>query len=121
MLDTLSPSGGSLLRKEMAMPEVRTLLRSRDKVRPDLGAGSAVVKVQPVLEKAVVTRIMKTLKGNPHLVVRQRHGTAMGVSGDADHAPNPQSLAAFWLVAITVFLLGHAWFYKLRKWFADVL
>ena len=37
------------------------------------------------------------------------------------HAPDLQSLATFWLLAITVFLLGHAWFYKLRKWFADVL
>ena len=39
---------------------------------------------QPVLEKAVVTRIMKNLRGNPHVVVRKRHGTAMGVAGDPD-------------------------------------
>ena len=39
---------------------------------------------QPVLEKAVVARIMKTLRGNPHVVVRKRHGTAMGVAGDPD-------------------------------------
>jgi hypothetical protein len=42
------------------------------------------VRAQPVLEKAVVARIMKTLKGNPHVVVRKRHGTAMGVAGDPD-------------------------------------
>jgi hypothetical protein len=27
----------------------------------------------------------------------------------------------FWIVAAAVFLLGHAWFYKLRKTFADVI
>lgn len=39
---------------------------------------------QPVLEKAVVTRIMKALKTNSHVVVRKRHGTAMGMAGDPD-------------------------------------
>ena len=39
---------------------------------------------QPVLEKAVVTRIMKALKTKPNVVVRKRHGTAMGVAGDPD-------------------------------------
>lgn len=37
------------------------------------------------------------------------------------HAPNRQALIAFWCLAIVVFLAGHAWFYKLRKWFADVI
>jgi hypothetical protein len=39
---------------------------------------------QPVLEKAVVTRIMTDLKKRPCVVVRKRHGTAMGVAGDPD-------------------------------------
>ena len=39
---------------------------------------------QPVLEKAVVARIMAALKNSPHVVVRKRHGTAMGVAGDPD-------------------------------------
>ena len=39
---------------------------------------------QPVLEKSVVARIMRALKRNPHIVVRKRHGTAMGMAGDAD-------------------------------------
>ncbi|MBZ5619882.1 MAG: hypothetical protein LAQ69_14335 [Acidobacteriia bacterium] len=39
---------------------------------------------QAVLEKAIVTRIIKTLKINPHVVVRKRHGTAMGMAGDPD-------------------------------------
>ena len=37
-----------------------------------------------VLESAVVTRIMATLKKRPGIVVRKRHGTAMGVAGDPD-------------------------------------
>jgi lipopolysaccharide transport system permease protein len=37
------------------------------------------------------------------------------------HMPNLESLLTFWLVALTIFFLGHAWFYKLRKWFADVI
>ncbi len=39
---------------------------------------------QPVLENAVVTRIMTALKKRPCVVVRKRHGTAMGVAGDPD-------------------------------------
>ena len=42
------------------------------------------MRIQPVLEKAVVARIMKTLRNNPQVVVRKRHGTAMGVAGDPD-------------------------------------
>jgi lipopolysaccharide transport system permease protein len=36
-------------------------------------------------------------------------------------APDWGPLAALWVVAIAVFLLGHAWFYKLRKSFADMM
>jgi hypothetical protein len=39
---------------------------------------------QPVLEKSVVARIMTALKKHPSIVVRKRHGTAMGVAGDPD-------------------------------------
>ncbi len=39
---------------------------------------------QPVLEKSVVGRIMGELKNRPCVVVRKRHGTAMGVAGDPD-------------------------------------
>jgi lipopolysaccharide transport system permease protein len=37
------------------------------------------------------------------------------------HSPDTHAIAIFWCVAIVVFLAGHAWFYKLRKWFADVI
>jgi lipopolysaccharide transport system permease protein len=37
------------------------------------------------------------------------------------HAPELLPLARLWAVALVVFLVGHAWFYKLRKNFADVI
>jgi hypothetical protein len=42
------------------------------------------MRKQPVLEKYVVARIMKALKQQRGVVVRKRHGTAMGVAGDPD-------------------------------------
>ena len=39
---------------------------------------------QAVLEKTVVARIMGALKVRHGIVVRKRHGTAMGVAGDPD-------------------------------------
>lgn len=36
-------------------------------------------------------------------------------------APAWGPLAAFWLVAIALWVLGHAWFYKLKRSFADVI
>ena len=37
------------------------------------------------------------------------------------HAPALGPLWKFWVVAAIVFVLGHAWFYKLRKSFADMI
>jgi lipopolysaccharide transport system permease protein len=37
------------------------------------------------------------------------------------HAPAFGSLWKFWILAAAVFVLGHAWFYKLRKSFADMI
>jgi lipopolysaccharide transport system permease protein len=37
------------------------------------------------------------------------------------HAPDLSSLWKFWVLAVVVFLLGHAWFYKLRRSFADII
>jgi lipopolysaccharide transport system permease protein len=36
-------------------------------------------------------------------------------------APAPGPLWKLWLASALVFILGHAWFYKLRKSFADVI
>jgi lipopolysaccharide transport system permease protein len=39
-----------------------------------------------------------------------------------DHqAPSFSALWKFWVLAMVVFVLGHAWFYKLRKSFADLM
>ncbi len=37
------------------------------------------------------------------------------------HAPELLPLIKLWVVALVVFVLGYAWFYKLRKSFADVI
>jgi homopolymeric O-antigen transport system permease protein len=37
------------------------------------------------------------------------------------HAPAFGSLWKLWLLSLVVFILGHAWFYKLRKSFADLI
>ena len=42
------------------------------------------MRLQPVLERTVVAKIMAAMKEVPRLVVRKRHGTAMGVAGDPD-------------------------------------
>ncbi len=39
----------------------------------------------------------------------------------AARPPAPAPLCALWIVAALVFILGHAWFYRLRKTFADVI
>jgi len=38
-----------------------------------------------------------------------------------NHAPAFGALWKLWLLAVVVFVLGHAWFYKLRKSFADII
>jgi hypothetical protein len=42
------------------------------------------VRQRPVLESHVVQRIVTALKEKHGIVVRKRHGTAMGVAGDPD-------------------------------------
>jgi lipopolysaccharide transport system permease protein len=37
------------------------------------------------------------------------------------HAPAWGSMWKFWVLALVVFVVGHAWFYKLRKSFADLM
>ncbi len=57
------------------------------------------------------------LKKNPLFVMV--HGyRAVFLEG---HAPEFSSLWKLWILAIVTFLLGHAWFYRLRRTFADVI
>jgi ssDNA-binding Zn-finger/Zn-ribbon topoisomerase 1 len=39
---------------------------------------------QGALESSITNAIMRELKKHPHIVVRKRHGTGMGVAGDPD-------------------------------------
>lgn len=57
------------------------------------------------------------LKKNP-IFVLVRGYRAILLEG---HAPELLPLVKLWLVALALFFLGHAWFYKLRKNFADVI
>lgn len=67
--------------------------------------------------EAVLTAAGPILKKNPLFVLV--HGyRAVFLEG---HAPDFSSLWKFWALAIFVFLFGHAWFYKLRRSFADVI
>jgi len=62
----------------------------------------------------VVARILST---NPIFILVKGYRNVL-LEG---HAPTAHSLIAFWLAALAVFILGHAWFYKLRKSFADII
>jgi lipopolysaccharide transport system permease protein len=67
--------------------------------------------------EAAMRKAAPVLVNNPiYLLVRAYRNVLLD-----GHAPDPRSLAIFWALAIVVFLAGHAWFYKLRKWFADVI
>ena len=37
------------------------------------------------------------------------------------HGPSAAALAKFWALSLAVFFCGHAWFYKLRRSFADIV
>ncbi len=57
------------------------------------------------------------LHKNPIYVLVRAYRSIFLESARPDLAP----LLKFWLLATVVFLLGHAWFHKLRKGFADVI
>ena len=42
------------------------------------------MRCRPPLEKHIVANIMRALRARSGVVVRKRHGTAMGVAGDPD-------------------------------------
>lgn len=68
-------------------------------------------------EASLPAAAMGLLAKNP-LFVLVRGYRAILLEG---HAPALAPLAKLWLVALAVFVLGHAWFYKLRKTFVDVI
>lgn len=59
-----------------------------------------------------------TILGKNPLYILVRAYRAIFLEG---RAPDALPMLKFWLLAIAIFLLGHAWFHKLRKIFADVI
>jgi lipopolysaccharide transport system permease protein len=68
-------------------------------------------------EASLPAGAMGLLSKNP-LFVLVRGYRAILLEGQA---PALAPLMKLWLVALAVFVLGHAWFYKLRKTFVDVI
>ena len=68
-------------------------------------------------EASLPAEAMGLLSKNPLFVLVRGYRTIL-LEGTA---PDFASLWKLWLVAGAVFILGHAWFYKLRRTFADVI
>jgi lipopolysaccharide transport system permease protein len=61
--------------------------------------------------------ISAVMRQNP-LYVLVRGYRAVFLEG---HAPELLPLVKLWAIALVLFFLGHVWFYRLRKSFADVI
>jgi lipopolysaccharide transport system permease protein len=68
-------------------------------------------------EASLPAEAMGILSKNPLFVLVRGYRQILLESG----APAFGPLWKLWLVSAAVFILGHAWFYKLRKTFADVI
>jgi lipopolysaccharide transport system permease protein len=61
---------------------------------------------------------LQILSNNPVFVLVRGY---RAILLDPGGAPAFSSLWKLWLLSAVVFILGHAWFYRLRKNFADVM
>jgi len=68
-------------------------------------------------EESLPAEAMSLLAKNPLFVLVRGYRTILLESS----APAFGPLWKLWIVSAAVFVLGHAWFYKLRKTFADVI
>jgi len=68
-------------------------------------------------EKSLPAAALPVLSKNP-LFVLVRGYRAVFLEG---RAPDPGSLWKLWLLSAVVFILGYAWFHKLRRSFADII
>ncbi len=66
---------------------------------------------------ALSPKISAVMRQNP-LYVLVRGYRAVFLEG---HAPEFLPLVKLWVIALVLFFLGHVWFYRLRKSFADVI
>jgi lipopolysaccharide transport system permease protein len=68
-------------------------------------------------EASLPPALLPLLAKNPMFVLVRGY-RAIFLEG---HAPLWGSLWKLWIVSVVVFILGHAWFYKLRRSFADII
>jgi lipopolysaccharide transport system permease protein len=68
-------------------------------------------------EASLPAQAMGVLSKNPLLVLVRGYRSALLEGRAPDFGP----MWKLWLVSAAIFLLGHAWFYKLRRTFADVI
>ena len=68
-------------------------------------------------EQSMPASAIGLLSKNPMFVLVRGY-RAIFLEGQAPHA---LPVAAMWILSVAVFFAGHAWFYKLRKTFADVI
>ncbi|HXI39638.1 MAG TPA: ABC transporter permease [Bryobacteraceae bacterium] len=68
-------------------------------------------------ETSLPAPAMRILSKNPMFVLVRAYRAAL-LDG---HAPDPHSLWKLCAVSAAIFVLGYAWFYKLRKSFADII
>jgi len=68
-------------------------------------------------EQSMPSSVLFILGKNPMFVLVRAY-RAIFLEG---HAPDARPLVLLWILALAVLLFGHAWFYKLRKTFADVI
>jgi len=68
-------------------------------------------------EESLPSEAMGLLSKNPLFLLVRGYRTILLESSAPAFAP----LWKLWIVSAAIFILGHAWFYKLRKSFADVI
>ena len=68
-------------------------------------------------ESSLPPEFVSVFSKNPIYVLVRGYRAILLENRPPDFGP----LWKFWLVAVAVFVLGHAWFYKLRKSFADII
>ncbi len=68
-------------------------------------------------EQSLPPETIGLLSNNPLFVLVRGYRSILLESG----APAIGPLGKLWIVSAAVFILGHAWFYKLRRTFADVI
>jgi lipopolysaccharide transport system permease protein len=68
-------------------------------------------------ESSLPPALLPVLTKNPVFILVRAYRACL-LEG---HAPDPSSLLKLFLLSLVLFIAGHAFFYKLRKTFADVL